>query len=282
MKSDRRPGSWRCRSLLDHIRGLVAIVPILAPAGLGAPLAAEITGNHRLTESFIQDGAIVRAGWTEFAVSYARQGGGRDLIGSIRAAFRFGEEIEAGLVIGLLDRRREAGDRLFGAPIPQSIEGAGLSDALIYGKYRLLRSPLEMSLGAAATIPFGDEESGRGPGRSQYQVFVGLRKNFAKWTWVSSAGLGDRADSEAFGRAEGRGTVRVATGVLIPISHIWVFMAEANFEEERYRDQGDDGRVLAGLDWRPTENTVFRGAVGAGLTDEAPDVLATLSAAFIF
>jgi hypothetical protein len=264
------------------MRGIVSLLLLLAAAGNGPAFAAEISGNHRLMEAFIEDGAIVLTGWTEFVATYARQGGGRDLIGSIRAAFRLGEEIEAGLVLGLLDRRRDAGDRLFGSSIPQPVDGAGLSDALVYGKYRLFRSPVEMSLGAAATLPLADEESGRGPGRSQYQAFIGLRKNFARSTWIWSAGVGDRGDSKAFGGAEGRTTFRVATGLLVPISLMWVFMAEARFEEERYRDQGDDGRVLVGLDWRPTENTVFRGAAGTGLTDEAPDVVATLSAVFTF
>jgi hypothetical protein len=242
------------------MRGIVSLLLLLAAAGNGPAFAAEISGNHRLMETFIEDGAIVLTGWTEFVATYARQGGGRDLIG----------------------RRRDAGDRLFGSSIPQPVDGAGLSDALVYGKYRLFRSPVEMSLGAAATLPLADEESGRGPGRSQYQAFIGLRKNFARSTWIWSAGVGDRGDSKAFGGAEGRTTFRVATGLLVPISLMWVFMAEARFEEERYRDQGDDGRVLVGLDWRPTENTVFRGAAGTGLTDEAPDVVATLSAVFTF
>ncbi len=278
----KSPGSWEGRTGGGDAIRIAVIAGALALAATGPAAAVEVTGDHRLIRSFVEDPAIVQAGWLGLRASYARQDEGRDLLGEVITAFRLGEEIEAGLFAGLLDRRRDAGDLLFGTAAPRAVDGAGLADARVYGKYRLIRSPLEMSIGAAATLPLADEDAGRGPGRSEYQAFVGLRKRFARSTWIWTASLTERDDAKSPGGAGGNTTGRFGTGVLVPISLMWVFIAEATYEGAPYGDADDIADLLIGLDWRPTENTIVRGAIGGGLTDATPDFEAVLAAAFTF
>ncbi len=263
------------------LRRTLVVVLLIRAAG-GAAGATEITGDHRLIRSFIEDGAIVQVGWLELTASYTRQDEGRDLLAESIASFRIGEESEAGFTLGFLDRQRNAGDTLFGVPIPTAIDGAGLADPRVFGKYRLLRSPVELSMGAIVTLPLGDEDKGRGAGSLLYEAFLGLRKRFARVTFIGSAAVLKHEDSEAVGAAEGNTTARVGIGAIVPFSRIWTLIAEATYEGAPYGNGDDPADVLIGLDWRPTENTAIRGSVDAGLTDSAPDMQATLSAAFNF
>src|SRR5439155_945216 len=147
-----------------------------------------VTGDHRLLLHFVEDGALVSKGWIEAAGTYARVDGGSDIGADLRAAFRFGRNVEAGLTARALMRSRDAG---------------------------------------------------------------------------RTSGL-------------------LGFGLLVPLSYEWTFLAEVNYEGARFKDQGQDIEALAGMDWRPAENIVVRGGMGAGLTDAAPSVLAVLSAAFHF
>lgn len=252
-------------------------------AACGPVLASmEVSGDHRLLGAFVEDGAIVKKGWLEAAARYSRFAGGRDVTGTITAAFRFGRDVEAGLVLGVLDRTRDAGSNLFGAPLTTPVDGTGFADAQIYAKYRVLRSPFEMAIGATTTIPMADEGRALGPGTAQSSAFVGLRKSFSAATLVWSLGVAGHDDSRAPGGAEGHETGQFGAGLLVPLSYEWIFLGEINYRGSAYGRDGNDLRALAGLDWRPADNVVLRGGLGAGLSDAAPDLSATLSAAFHF
>jgi hypothetical protein len=242
----------------------------------------QITGDHRLFGAFVEDGGIIQKGWLELAAAYAGEGKGRDLSGTLTVAFRFGRDVEAGLVAGLLSRQREAGATLFGAEIPEGVDGAGFSDALVYGKYRVIRSPFELAVGAGVSFPVAQQQSGRGPGVFQYRTFAGARKKFSRATLVGSLGAAFRGDSRSFGEAEGRSSVLAAAGVLVPLGSNWTLVAEIDQESARFAGDKPDGRVLAGLDWRPMANFGVRGALGTALTQGSPDRLATASLFFHF
>jgi hypothetical protein len=258
---------------------LAAGVPVLAAEG---SVPGQVTGDHRLFQAFVEDGAIVHKGWLEVAAAYAGDAKGRDLLGSITVAFRFGRDVEAGITAGLLSREREAGATLYGAEIPDSVGGTGFSDAIIYGKYRVIRSPFELAVGAAASLPLAQEEAGRGPGVFQYRTFAGARKKFSRATLVGSLGAGFRDDSRSPGGAEGRTSLRAALGVLVPIRPTWTFVGELDHESTSFGRDTPEGRVLAGLDWRPMANLGLRGALGTALTRDTPDRLAIASLFFHF
>jgi len=271
----RPPAASRCVARA----GAVAIVALLQTAGA---TALEISGDHRLFRRFIEDGAIVQKAWYEAAAQYDDFEGGHDLSGTITAAFRLGMDVEAGIKAGIIDRRRDAGEVLYGAALPRGVDTIGLADATLYGKYRILRSPIELAVGAAAFLPLADSSRGLGPGAFRYEAFVGVRKNFPGAALVGSLGTTDRSDSGAAGRSPGRSAPSFGTGVLVPLSSFWTVLGEVTYDGSRYEGDRADSRVLAGLDWRPTANLVVRGSLGHGLSDRSPARTATLSGAFHF
>lgn len=281
-RGERAGAAARRRVTAVH-RGarVMAVALVLVLQGADAA-ALEISGDHRLLRRFIEDGAIVQKAWYEAAASYEDSERGHDLEGTIAAAFRVGRDLETGIVAGVLARRREAGERLFGAGLASSVDTAGLADGTLYAKYRILRSPIELAIGGAALLPLADSSHELGPGALGFQGFLGLRRSFAGATLVGSLGATDRSDSRAEGGARGRSAGRVGTGILVPLSYVWTFVGEVTYDGPRYEGDRADSRVLAGLDWRPTANLVVRGGVGGGLSERAPGRSATISAAFHF
>ncbi len=263
-------------------------LPLLLVAGLfGASDASAavnlIAGDDRLFKRFIEDGAIVRKGWIELGFGYAdHPDSGRDIVARSAIAFRFGRDVEAGLIGGVIDRHREAGSTLFGATLIEPIDGAGLSDFVLYGKYRIVRSPIELSVGGMATVPLADEDAGRGPGVLQYEGFAGLRKNLRRVSVVFSAGVAGRGDSEAPGMAESRTSLKLGAGMLVPVGQGWLIVAEVTYESARFEGEAQASVVLGGVEWRPTPFMGLRGEVEAGLNDAAADLAGLLSFVFHF
>jgi len=258
-----------------------ALLLVFCPAPRVAT-ALEVSGDHRLVQRFVEDGAIVQKAWFGALADYDRFEGGQDLAGTILLAFRLGRDVEAGAIAGVIDRRREVGDTLFGAPLAGAIDTTGLADATVYGKYRILRSPIELAVGAAVAVPLADESRELGPGSVRSRFFLGMRRGFSRATLVWNLGATDRSASRAPGEARGRIAALAGTGLLLPLSYVWTFVGEVNYDGARFEGDRGDARLLAGLDWRPTANIVFRGALGHGLSERAPDLSAHLSAAFHF
>jgi hypothetical protein len=282
MRSDDVHAVTRPAAVRSSSGARAALCVLLVVMAVGPGWAEGITGDHRLIGNFIEDGGIVSKGWLEVSGSYADLDGGRDLTGAATVAFRYGRDAEAGVVVGMVNRSRDVGAVLFGTPLVEPVEGTGFSDPIGYAKYRFVRSPLEMAAGVSASLPIADENRRRGPGVAQYGAFLAWRANLPRATLVWSLGASDRGDARDAGRARGLVAPRAGLGVLVPLSFIWTFLAETQYERPRFEGEGRDARLLLGLDWRPTTNLLIRGEVGTALTEAAPRTLATLSAAFHF
>ncbi len=273
LKSDLRPPA-RCAAW-----ALLLILPATGPA-LGAMQA--IGGDERLFLGFVEDAAIVRKGWLETAARYEDWDDGRDLAVDITTAFRLGRDVEVGVLVGVLDRSRDAGSELEGVVLPSDLHASGLQDARLYGKFRFLRGPLEMAAGAGVSLPVADEDRGLGPGVARYGAFLGLRRSFTQAAIVGSLGMTNQEDDAEPGRAEGRRAGLAGAGVLVPMRGDWMFVGELRYVGAHYEGGDDDARLLAGLDWRPTDRMIIRGAVAAGLRDGAPPFGAVFAGVFHF
>jgi hypothetical protein len=262
--------------------GRAAIVAMMVLGSTRGTLALEIGGDHRLLQHFVEDAGIVHKAWFEVAARYDGFGSGRDLTAAVDLAFRLGRDVEAGLQSGFIARKRDPGESLYGSVLASPIDTTGLFDPTVYGKYRILRSPFELAVGAAATIPMADEDSGRGPGNFRYEGFIAARRSYSRATLVWNAGWTDRSDAKGPVGARGRNALRAGAGVLVPLSYEWTFVGEIGYDPARYRGDGDESWALAGLDWRPTGNVVVRGGVRRGWSEVAPSFAAILSAAFHF
>jgi hypothetical protein len=280
MKSDLAPPA-KSRASSARLAAVALLLTLSAAAPALAAMQA-IGGDERLFLGFVEDAAIVRKGWLEAAAHYDDWGDGRDLAIDITTAFRLGRDVEVGLLAGVLDRARDAGSELDGVVLATDLRASGLQDPRLYGKLRFLRGPFEMAAGAGVSLPVADEDRGLGPGVARYAAFLGLRRSFATAAIVGSLGMTTQDDDAESGRAAGRRAGLVGAGVLVPMRGDWIFVGEFRYVGSHYEGGDDDARLLAGLDWRPTDRMNIRGAVAAGMTDGAPPFGAVFAGVFHF
>jgi hypothetical protein len=74
---------------------------------------------------------------------------------------------------------------------------------------------------------------------------------------------------------DGKVSAELGVGFIFPMSETISLVAEGQVETEQYKNAGDigdtDTRILGGVDWKLGANGMFRGALGLGITDGAPD-----------
>ncbi len=265
------------------IRGLgrtLGILAILGTAGLAR--AQEITGNNRLVESFIQDGAILRQGWLEADGRYSGWGGGRDAAAGALVAFSVKERVELGGRFGYLDRSRSEGEVLYGEKLSSDLQGNGLADVDLYGKIRFRTAPRDWAAGILVKLPAADEGKRLGSGSADYELFLATRQTYAKFAWIGSASARLNGDARTPGGESGKVSAALGGGAILKISYAWSFMAETRYETRRY-DGGDvDFRITPSFDFRPTENLAFRLSAAFGLADGSPDHEFAFGAVFHF
>lgn len=257
----------------------------LALALLAAPhrLCAETTpigGDHRLLLQFVEDGAVVQRIWLEVAAQYDLFQDGEDARFATNVAFRYGRDVEAGFVVSGLHRSREEGADLYGSTVGDSFSTTGFGDFVLYGKYRVIRSPFDLGVGAKVSVPLADSQTGLTSGAVLGSGFVGMRKSFASFTLVGHAGFVVPDESHYGDDAPGRWSATAGVGALVPITRLWVLIAEVDYDGARFDQEDASARALVGLDWRPAESMAVRGGVAAGLTDAGPRVSGVAS--FVF
>jgi hypothetical protein len=266
-----KPGGCRL-GLVSMALALASGVAWAGPSGSAA--------DARLLLRFAEDGAVVRQAWTEAGFSWDRFAGGKDARFIANVAFRYGRDVEAGMVVPVLHRSRSADDLLFGSEVDEGFSTTGFGDLVLYGKYRVVRSPFDLTVGATCVLPLADGDSGLTSGALQGSGFVGLRKRFSAVTLAGHAGFTVSEDARYGEKAEGLVAATLGFGALVPIAPMWVLVTELDYAGAEFEADGVSSRALLGLDWRPMSTLVVRGGVGAGLSDAAPDVFAIASVAF--
>ena len=274
----------RCAgTILKPRRAAPALLPLLVVALAAADAQAGSAGeatDPRLMLRFVEDGAVVRRLWAEGGLSWERVTGGTDLQFRPNVAFRYGRDVEAGLVAPVLRRTRSGSSMLYGSEVDESLSSTGLGDLVLYGKYRVLRSPFELSVGATCSLPLAHGDSGLTSGAVQGSGFAGLRKRFSSLTLAGHVGFAVTEEARFGQGAEGRLSATAGLGVLVPLAPMWVLLTELDYAGAQFEGDGAYSRVLLGLDWRPMSNMAVRGGVGTGLTDAAPEAIGLASLVF--
>jgi hypothetical protein len=260
----------------------VVIVAAWIAAVSPCPAATLPVGrDHRLLLGFIEDGAVVGKGWFEAALTAGDSGDGWDDRGTTLVALRYGRDVEAGVIVGALHRQRHAGAPLYAGTVDDPFSRTGAGDAVVYGKYRVLRGTVDLALGASASIPIAGDTSGLTSGAMEVRGFVGARGALPGGTaLIGHVGLATSGTS-GFSGASGGTALRAGVGSLVPLARIWTLILEADYEGGLFAGQGSGTTALAGLDWRPTENIVVRGGMGGGW-GRAAEFTGILAVAFRF
>lgn len=261
-------------------------VSMVSLAGAQSSRAKAIDNDHRLFQSFIEDGAVSQNGW--FEGQYRFQSFEDSRVFSIQPvlAVTFAEDIEVGGRFGLATVDPDRGGT-----------ESGFTDLDLYGKIRLTTTPTQISVGILMDLPTGEEDKSLrlGTGELDVAFFGGIRHDFGMVSLVGSAGLRVNQDPEVTDRdvlreaglrgvseAEGETSIKLGGGMLFAMTARLAGQLEVTYETERIDGFGSDLRFTVGGDYRLRESFAVRFAVAVGQGDGAPDYEAIGSTVLLF
>jgi len=260
--------------------------PPTQPAVSAPPAAGPaVAPNLRFFQFFFQDPAIVERQW--WGGEFRYQSGAVPPIGESDGyrlapvvAFAPFKNFEVGGTMSWTDYNLDDELRVGNSEFSGD---SGLSDMLVWGKYRFLNGPTQVSAGAFITLPTGDEEDGLGTGEVNFGFFGGIRVQAAGGYVMGAASVNFWQDAEVFGaEINGKTGASLGGGYMYTALEDWAFSGELTVESERYDGFDSDFRVTGGAQYTGMRRSYLRGAVSLGLTDGAPDFEIILGYAFAF
>jgi hypothetical protein len=246
---------------------------VLAQSGSGS---RPTSGSDRLFLAFAEDATVVDSQWWEAQVGTADWDSFDANVIEGVAAFQPWIDFEVGGRVGFGDTDADGSSR----------DGSGATDLDIWGKYHLGGSDVtEFAVGGVITVPTGDETAGLGSDAFGGSAFGAVRHRLNQAILAAHLGLQLNGDGRRFGQTrdrDGETALQAGVGVILPFSDNLGGVGEVVFRDGRLDGDDDDTRVLAGINWRPGGRGIFRAALGAGLSDGAPDFQALLGYAAQF
>jgi hypothetical protein len=165
-------------------------------------------------------------------------------------------------------------------------DGSGATDLDLWGKYHLGNTDqTEFGVGGVITVPTGDESAGLGSDAFGVSAFASLRHRLDRLILTGFGGVqfnGDGRRAREQSDRDGETAPMVGAGVIFPVSDRLSAVGELTFRGGRLDHDDDDSRALAGINWRVGGRGMIRAAIAAGLSDDAPDVAATVGYATQF
>ena len=247
----------------------------------------------RLYLSFIEDATLVDQQWWEGRLQYANSSS-IDVVGIGGViAIQPWKDVEVGGRMGFAKSDTRA-------PLP---DGRGATDLDLWGKYYFgSTGKAQFSAGGILTVPTGDDSAGLGYDAFSLGAFGAMRHRIGRSIVLAvNAGFQLNEDGKYLGqKVNGETAGFIGVGVVLPLSDPVTFIGEVRWASERFEPKDpttfpsatspdrafpgldDDGRVLAGVNLRLGVRGMFRGAVGLGFTDGAPDFDITLGYAAQF
>lgn len=253
--------------------------PAPAPAPPPASRSAASTGlADRLFLSFAQDAAIVPSQWWEGQLEY--DGSADQLPVDVLTArgvvaFQPFQNIEVGGRFGFAKSSAAP-------PLP---DGSGATDLDAYAKYYFGNAVdrTDFTAGLLVTVPTGDDTSGLGYNAFSEQAFGGIRYRLDRAVVGGHVGVRFNGSGKFQGVSlDGKTSFELAVNTVIPMSQTVSLVGEARIETERFKGQDSVAELLAGVNWKAFGRGMFRGALGAGLTDSAPNYRVLVGYAYSF
>ena len=230
----------------------------------------------RLLKGFVLDGGIQPNVWLEMQwrmEANAPLPGGIDGTRSSLnwiLALGFNDRVEAGLSFGGMTLEPDG-----------ESSRTDTTDIEIYGKYRLTRSPFDLSFGGLVKIPTANSEEMLTSGSTDWEAFAAIREDFGNIKAIGSLGVRWNGDSDEAG-ADGEVSLLAGGGVIFALGRRSFGSLELNYESRRYEELSSDCRVTPGFLIRLGERGLFRAGVGIGLSDGAPDAEYTAGIAWSY
>ncbi len=269
------------RKLTSPLPAVSAIVLALVLCGsaVAADPASATSNEDRLFQAFAEDAAIVPHQWWEgmfdFVSGQPPSDGHLDMSAlMLNAALSPFRDFEVGGRVGFASSSADDG-------LP---DGSGATDLDLWGKWHAgTAGAADFAIGALATIPTGDDTAGLGYDAFNIEGFGAMRYRMPEA--IISAHFGFRMNGDGHFEGftiDGKTSAILGMGVIYPVSDKVGLVGEANMESERWEGADSDFRLLVGVNWRPLNKGILRGAVSVGLTDGAPDGRLQLGYAYTF
>ncbi len=266
---------WMPRRILARSLGLVLVPCALATGALAADPAPPTGTVNRLFQAFAEDAALVPVQWWEGQLVHVSADPTDETLLNLVAAFQPIRRLEVGGRVGF--GRTDSTD---GLP-----DGSGATDLDLWGKWDIgsAGTQLAFAAGGLVTVPTGDDQAGLGHDAFDVEAFGALRYAVPHATLSAHLGVRFNGNGHIEGiPLDGKTSTLLGAGVIVPLSDQVSLVGEANVESERYRGADSDFRLLGGVNWRPFNRGMVRGAIAVGLTNGAPDSVFQLGYAYAF
>ncbi|MFQ5669456.1 MAG: hypothetical protein ACE5HD_02925 [Acidobacteriota bacterium] len=253
-------------AVLHTLSFFVSLTLVLSPVPASAQ--ATLDDDRRFIQIFIEDAAIVENAWVEGQVRRRDLQGNNDTFeGGPVLAFSPVDRLEVGGRVNLIDAD-------FG---PRSKNGVG--DTTVWGKWQIVHNPIQFTVGAELFLPTGDEDDNLGTGEVDAALFAAVRKNLAHAAATGFLGVRSNSDTSVGGNLgpsflrdrDGKPSVFLGGGILVPASRHFGLSGELTVETERFEKGDSSVEATAGGYWFIAEHVTLRAGLGIGLDDGAPD-----------
>lgn len=264
-----------------RVRKTFLFLVSLLVVATSTPVLAAGEDLLRIPAIFPFDSMTVDRSWLEGDVAFASLPDSAmvpkatDLRVNFTGAFALLPELELGANTAFISRNYD--EDIFGSP-------SGLSDTMVWGKYRFGRQPdSAVSAGAFLSLPTGDEDKGLGSGTTDPGVFIsgGVRTHGSAFV-EGYVGLRANGDQKSFGfERDGKTSILIGFGGVAPVSP--GFEAFASFALETERSEGADSfaQVAVGGRWKVSPTVRLQAQAGVGLADAAPSLMLAFGVVFV-
>ncbi len=253
---------------MSFTRLLARATALLAPLCAVTAFAAE---DLRVPATLPFDATVTRNMWFDGTVTFRSWPGSdafpkaNDFALMVDGAFELLPRVEVGGNVGLLQRDYRERDLE---------SGSGVTDTQVWGKYRLFEDPnVRVSAGALLALPTGSKGDGLGTGNPGLGVFLGAGTRTAGNAFVQGfVGLrqNDDLDNSVTTTLDGRSSLFVGFGGVVPAQENVEAFASLMLETERWRGAGTFAQLTGGGRWRIGSAWKLQAQAGVGFGDSAP------------
>ena len=237
---------------------LVVVFCMLVPFTMA--FAQKTDGVH-LFQNFFNDAVIAGNPYGEVGLGYNSYDGFSSITGGVQGGLPIGKNLELGVGVHYENWSYDNSD-----------SQGGLVDPYVGLRYQLTPGPTRFAVGGYATLPVGSEDIGQG--HLNFGAYGAVRHKLEAFTLTGTVGINFyeytdyKYDSNSFELKESTehdNYLTLGAGIIYPTSKKLAIVGEWVLKTEM-----DYMMLSAGVDYN-IGNVRYRGGLGLGLDDGAPD-----------
>ncbi|HNW60836.1 MAG TPA: hypothetical protein PKI62_14240 [bacterium] len=246
---------------------VVVMFCMLLPATM--VLAQKTDGVH-LFQNFFSDAVVATNPYGEAGLGYNSYDGFSAITAGAQGGYPVNEKLEVGVGVHYMNFSYDQ----------EGVDSqGGLADPYVGVRYQLTPGPTKFAVGGYATLPVGSEDIGQG--NLNFGAFGAVRHQLDQFTLTGTVGLNfyevktyedsyfdfDKMEVvQGKEKTEHKNYISLGVGGIYPVNKNLAAVGELVMHTE-----GDFMMLSAGLDYN-MGNVRYRGGLGLGLDDGAPDL----------